>query len=256
MEKDKIVDWIKECKVKGYDDAQIRNTLQQQGYPQDKINSLILQAAARRFSKPFLVGIYLGSFFIIILLIVVGIFAVKVINSNYERTSSNHNINFDSNTPSTSPATQSNPDSPVLPSSTQGNSNPNSIAVSNVAVDNNREKSVISMLDLCVNSTFDTLMKSPMGTKDSANLPADYVAPDGILFLPKYKFQVPENAATTIFKNYLSNQVPNCMRSNVSFDVRQTNVAVSITDTSISINTTVIDARGTKYSSYRTENIR
>jgi hypothetical protein len=243
MEDQKMIDWIKEARAKGYDNAHIKNYLQQQGLQEDKINSLLAQVPAHKLSKIFLIGVI--SLAIIVVLAVVAIVVVMNLNGG----ANNNNPNNLNNPIGTTMPNAGNNNS-VLPMNPNVSANPLTLPKSNPY---NR---MTDMLEQCINNSFEAFVKSPMGTSASANLSSDYVAPKGILYLPKYKFQMPESAVKTALTNYMGNQISSCMRSKSGMDIERVAVNISIGNNNLLINVTVTDVKNAKNSAYRIESIQ
>jgi hypothetical protein len=256
--------WIEDVKTKGYNDAQIREYLQKQGYKQDVISSLLGSKASssptattmpHKFSKPFLIGIYLGSFIVIIILFVVGLFAIKTINTIYDE---EYTKNIDLEYPSgvTAPNVPQNTTvydvSPVLPG--RNNSQP--------LQNNTRENKVMDALDYCINNTFYSFLTYLSANKIvSSNLEQtsggassnSSLVNSNIVSLPSYNIRLPKASIITLLSNYMTNQIKPCMVRKVNLEVRSIQLNISIIDATFFINTTLLGSEGVRYSGYRTE---
>jgi hypothetical protein len=235
MANDKIIDWIKDCKVKGYDDNQIKGYLKQQGYADDKIKSLILQAAARRFSRPFLVGIYLGSFIVIIMLIIVGIYAVKTINVIYEEEYTKDPMSFSDQAPVNKPV----PAATATPTPTAAGAN-------NIAGGTtNKDLRINSALKFCVNESYHSFLS--FNSQLKPNITLEQNSGEMISF-PGYDLKLPKDFAIQSLNKQITNQMKNCLYKQVRFEPRSATVNISVVGKSFSIDVTIIDYTAAKYS--------
>jgi hypothetical protein len=256
--------WIEDVKTKGYNDAQIREYLQKQGYKQDVISSLLGSKASssstatkmsHKFSKPFLIGIYLGSFIVIVILFVVGLFAIKTINTIYDE---EYTKSIDTEFPSgvTAPSAPQNSTvyavSPVLPG--RNNSQP----LQNMT----RENKVIDALDYCMNNTFYSFLNylstskiaSPNIEQTSGEASSNSSsANSNVVSLPSYNIRLPKASIITLLSNYMTTQIKPCMVKKVNLEVRSIQLNISITDNTFFLNATILGSEGVRYSGYRTE---